>query len=454
MIKRLSPREFARAMKLGLGRTLLHVAEYGDEGVEEIIKEAMLKSLAYDVQVEGLRSWWLRDIVMLTGRVRHYGRFLYENFNSGELETNDIGQQYNLAAIFFDLGMHEFGPLLFSDIKRFQSHWPGQNCGFSLVIVAGKTGLEAIARLCDKFPEQFDEYVCHTILEKSFEDGSAYEIREQLQQLAETDAGVRMFLENSAAHKESMESLMSSASSTEMTFDIFRELVEKGDQGRFGGKSRAFGRGASAEDLIRVLDLFEQTKDPRKKRECLQVFSLRDVPEVRESIIEVFRGSNKELRRAAAQVLSRIQSEQIRSLALDFISSGNFEKVNLGMEMLEGNYLAKDVELIAPVVMRLRDPEQIHLIGMEVRSIATKYGGPELADLLVWLFWSNPESFCRRSFFNLLVEMNLCPEDVAREAQWDSGTELKDAARAYCADKDQVRVRVGLVEEEARKLEQ
>ena len=99
MIKRLAPREFARAMKLGLGRTLLHVAEYGDEGVEEIIKEAMLKSFAYDVMFEGLRAWWLRDIITLTGRTKLYGRFLYDNFNQDGLDWSAVQSRSNIFRV-------------------------------------------------------------------------------------------------------------------------------------------------------------------------------------------------------------------------------------------------------------------------------------------------------------------------------------------------------------------
>lgn len=440
MIKRLSPREFARAMKLGLGRTLLHVAEYGDEGVEEIIKEAMLKSFAYDVMFEGLRAWWLRDIIALTGRVRHYGRFLYDNFNQDGLDADDIGQQYNLAAIFFELGMSEFAPLMISDIRRFQSHWPEENCGYPLVTVAGITGLETIAELCERFPDQFEDYTCHSIMEKSMDIGFVSDAERQLKQLAKANTGVKVFLERIERRRAEIAAPVERTAVSEMTLDELISLVESGGKGKIAGKSRSFGRDAKDEELLKVLALFEKTSDARKRLAYLRVFEYRDLPKTPNSIIELLRSRNKELRRTAARVLARVKSKQIRILALEFISSGKLAEIDLGMQMLVNNYQAVDTELITTAVTRLKKPEHVHSVGMKVVRICHESGGRELVPILTWLFWNNPESYCRNSMFDCLVKLNACHTELAIEAQWDSGSDLQLAARTYCAAVEKSRV--------------
>ena len=116
--KKLTRREFSRAMKLGHGRALLHVKEYGDEGIEDVIKKAVLTNYAYDVQIEGLRPLWLWQILTLTGRPHFYADHLLHNFSLPSHHQNDTAQQFGLAGLFFDLGRHEFREVMFANFHK------------------------------------------------------------------------------------------------------------------------------------------------------------------------------------------------------------------------------------------------------------------------------------------------------------------------------------------------
>ena len=61
----LSPDQFRDALRKGLGRALLHVREFGCNGLENAILEACEHSLDLDPQSEGTRGEWLYEILMV-----------------------------------------------------------------------------------------------------------------------------------------------------------------------------------------------------------------------------------------------------------------------------------------------------------------------------------------------------------------------------------------------------
>ena len=63
--RKLTRRQFARALRQGRGAAFLHVKEYGDKdkGIKEEILNACLNNLVYDRQCETERSAWLATII-------------------------------------------------------------------------------------------------------------------------------------------------------------------------------------------------------------------------------------------------------------------------------------------------------------------------------------------------------------------------------------------------------
>jgi hypothetical protein len=66
-------REFARALRLGLGRARIDVRRHGLEGREDLLVAACLRNPTRDTQLEGNLDGWLLDIARdggATGVVR------------------------------------------------------------------------------------------------------------------------------------------------------------------------------------------------------------------------------------------------------------------------------------------------------------------------------------------------------------------------------------------------
>src|SRR5262245_15752392 len=67
--RRLNRREFARALRLGLGRARIDVRRHGIARREDLLVAACLKSWTLDHQLEGSLSWWLLAIAKDAGVV-------------------------------------------------------------------------------------------------------------------------------------------------------------------------------------------------------------------------------------------------------------------------------------------------------------------------------------------------------------------------------------------------
>lgn len=192
-VKKLTCDEFSKAIRLGHGRTILHLREYGDNGIEDEIKKALLVNYTYDVCVEGLRSSWLWQIIMLTGRAKYYGDYLLNNFCKSLDSHFDIIQQHELASMFFDLGQVEFRKVILDTFPKVANQTYMSYSGRAIVEVSSLAGLEYVAKTCGASKEALDDYECSNILEYANE--LCGNVMEHMSQLATTDTSVKKFMD-------------------------------------------------------------------------------------------------------------------------------------------------------------------------------------------------------------------------------------------------------------------
>src|ERR1700679_3961907 len=137
-IRKLTPCEFARAVKLGHGRAFLHIVEHGDHGIEEEIEKALLTCYVYDRQIEGTRAYWVFNLAQATGRLKHYAARMLERCAQGEFTHNDLAQQIQIAWKLFESGYPALRPVAFDKYQKLiemDAHRAG--CGTELVDLAG-----------------------------------------------------------------------------------------------------------------------------------------------------------------------------------------------------------------------------------------------------------------------------------------------------------------------------
>ena len=193
---KLSRAEFARAIKLGHGRAILHIKEQGDNQVKDLICKALTKCNVYDYQIEGGRHYWLWQILCITKNIDYYAGYLFENLGNPKATKWDLRQQYLLAALFFNAGFCEFRELLFSQSNRAVSD-PSLFGDYSrsLVDIAGLKGLGFAISLSEKDPEILDDWECYRVIDHAIELLSESEITEFLSESSQTTTNAKKYLE-------------------------------------------------------------------------------------------------------------------------------------------------------------------------------------------------------------------------------------------------------------------
>lgn len=438
-LKKLSARAFARAVSRGHGRALLHVTEYGDAGLEEIIDRALLKNTAYCMQIEGSRSSWLLRLVEATGHSRQYAHRFLESIKNRKDGDYDLVQQIEVAACLFELGFIEFRPATYRLFKALVSGGSSRTlCGCDVVDVGGLHGLKFVARSLGSASQSIDDYDCGVIMEHARETLGTEAIRTQLYKFSLEDVYIQNFLdacgraEASRLAKPST-ALNGSRWSSVPSLDELLIRIEREDVTLSPGQIRRAGRELSEEDGRKILQLLFRTRSEFKHLAYLRLFWRQPVPFVNDQLLALLDSSNRALVHVAASAMSHVREVNVRRKALQLLQGSNRSMIPVALELLRFNYLPEDSALILKSLMKLRSLEEIHSAGMELRDLAADSGGAELADCFLWLYEHGPDGFCRRAFVEQLLGWKKCPPEILFECQWDAYNELRQFARSLCS---------------------
>lgn len=435
--RKLSRREFARAIKLGLGRAVLHVRDYGDKGIEDILKEAMLCNYVFDLQFESDRCLWLYSMLCHTGRLRYYVEYFYKKINGSTPSEFDMRQQVVLAGIFFSAGFVEFRPIILdfglklSACKRFNI-----TGACELFDIAGVFGFEiAVKEICRAEPDLLRlGYECNQIYEHA-ETGSRKDLDKVLARLEEQEPDLKRFRESVAAFKDDSTSDYKKER-PKLTLKDLLLIIEEQIETKGAYSSRRFGKYATADELDYIFKLLLKEGDWTRQHCYLSVFDSRVIPKISEGIFEFLDSPHHRVRHACATALSNSVSVKIRKKALKMLRASEEFKIPLALTLLKKNYLPSDAPEIVAALKRMKDPIQIHSAGNDVEDIYDAGSRPELMDCFFWLYENGPESWCRYGHLERLIKAQVCPDEILFEAQWDSGDEVQALARSILARRE------------------
>jgi hypothetical protein len=428
-VAKLSRAEFARAIKLGHGRALLHVKEHGDSGIEKELRKTLLKNQVYDEQCEGSRSPWLWRILYLTGNLEHYAKVLSKKLATAKWNDRDVAQHYELAALFFKAGFAEFRNLLFASSERATT----SSCLFtkyaiSLIDVAGLEGLTHAIRVAETNPAVLQAYDCNDVVDHAIDLHYKTEVLDLLKKLGETYKAAQFYLISWNDFNDD-DSDRPRSKRERPDFQKILLMIESGEETEYGFSYKSFGKRATAYELEQVLQLLKETSNEVKRLSYLRIFSWCGLPSSDPFVLGLLYSKGKCTAREAAKALSFVSSKQIRAEALKLLKSKNASKILLGSELLNKSYKPADRKVLFKSVQRLKNPDDIHSFGLDMKSLAKESGaGAELSKLFIWLYENGPDSFCRSGFLEKLLEWEKCPAEILWESQWDFGEDVQTTA--------------------------
>ena len=426
--KKLTKREFERAIKLGLGRAFLHVRDYGDKGVERIIERSILTDYVYDNQFEGSRGWWTFSMILNTGKIRDYAEFFLKNIGRGNLSPVDMFHQLNLAGYFFEQGFTEFRPHIFELAMRLLALRDYKIGSLrELISVGGEAGLQyGLVELCKSETELITfSWECNEIYE--FAEDNMFSVNKALDKIEKQFPDTKHFREAVNAHRS--EKLTPCEEEQPPTLEEILEFLDSCSSFVRNYRVSRFGRIASDENIAVIYNRLAEATTEVQQHACILAFCDRKLPVIEDKVLKMLEAKNEKLRRACANALSNCTHMKIRRKARQMLRADDVETVIIGFRLLESNYCSTDASLILEALMKLRKVDDIHSAGVALKRLSRVEERKELKDCFLWLYENGPESWCRAEFVKTLCRWEECPDEILYESEWDSGDEVQECAR-------------------------
>lgn len=430
-VERLSRNEFSSALKRGQGRALLHVAEYGDKGIEKELKRCLLKDANFNS--ERYRVTWILSLVELSGRPKFYGKYLMDNFCRSPISPSDMEHQFRLAHDFFENGMLGFRAMMFERFERIVLTDYLSECGDALLEVAGQAGLEYIAKLCGTYAEHVSRSNCSSILDSAIKLGCETTIMERMTSVSEHVPEVKAFMEICEVYKQESKRKCRSKNSRIKIEDL-DALIKEGIEDKVSFKFLFFGISASEAELSRVTEKLLGATSNKERAAWLRVFCFNGVPEKSTELLKFLNSRNFAVQRSAALAFAQTESAEVREIAYRLLHDGRKSQFLNALSLLESNYKAVDSERINRGVQSLVREEDIHRANLSIQDIVDCDDSAALAPSVLYLLENVSCSCCRFELLKKLVEWDKCPFRYLWEAQWDVDLDTQNYARSVVAN--------------------
>ncbi len=420
---RLTKKEFDAALHKKLGRAFLHVQKYGDEALEEILTNALLHNLVYDVQCEGGRADLLFSILKNTNNLAFYEEFLVGNLPT-MAEDQDLEQALDLLLRFAQNGSQKAREALYAEFDKqsFNESWIG---GEQIVELDGIEGFIDVAERIGKRlreDDQFgkDDFQLNDVKERFGED----KVKEAINERLKTSEDLKAYLENITKLE------LPKADNKEQTHERIRNRFQlqqiqqdiHNAQGVFPGRYMQFGKHALDKDIGEVFRQLKTENRPPQIIRLLWIFRRRTLPEIDPQIISYALADDNELASAAISALSNCRDPELHALALDIMKRSEWNRAADGFELLIKNYRDNDGSAIENVLKRMPmdlDRETIHNAVYNLILVCEENSSGDLTNLLNWIYDNSPCMNCRGKAVKLLIKSRVLSESMLDECLVD-----------------------------------
>lgn len=449
--RKLTRREFARALRQGRGAAFLHVKEYGDrnKGIKEELLKACLTCLEYDSQLEGGRSVWIVYLLDLASDIKEYAGPIKTALEAALSSTSDIAKYdlqhlIYLGAALFNRGFGEFQSLLIKFCKHPAIQEDPYMLAEALIDVGAYFGLELVAELfeSDKV-ENWERYLLYEYTCTYLDDKS--DIDKFLEEKAKDNEAVAAFYqavreeEKKEEEKRKHKAVQARTPIKPWTLSQVMQAIEGEEKPRRYEKSYYhFAKQASQHDLEIIAAKLETETDETRLYFYLYIFADRELPKVSNKVISLLFNKNHNLSRAAQNALSQVKAPAVRRVALTLLKDSKQRNKARGIDLLRKNFQLKDLRLVQEALVKFKQAGALHRATMDAIDLAKEVEDASIVSLLEWIHDATPCSRCRFRVIELLLERNCAPFQMLYEAQWDTKQGTVNLAITHLAKKLEV----------------
>ncbi len=466
--KMMTKKEFKRAMCCGLGRCILELETGKDkEAYRDIVLWGCTRALAYDVQCEGTRGWYLYRLArcfpdadyFVEQTIPHFYRssdkagWAFDQFC--DFLGMFAGDENRAARHALWANYHRMYELLRSKRRRLSNGRLPLFENFEALCIAlvrigvTREGAEAvfIRVVQDVGNLMLENPLLHTWSFDWFQACQEHEfgtsgIRRILTRRAKESAGVAYYVaamlrEQKGREAQSCERREARANLTAR--EVWEKLRDGAETDRlfFVMQTRLMMRRGSADDVQKLAGLYRAERAPHLRARLLELFANRDCADLldAETVILDAKSEDCGLRDAAFRVLAHMHGEAVRRFALELWRHG--ARPGDVIDMLANNYQAEDHDRLTalvralPVTYRERDVSW-HGAFLAILDLLERRGVKRPPKELLWYMYEHTLcSCCREYILREMARRRMLTKELLQECQYD----CSEAVREYAFEK-------------------
>lgn len=425
--------KFQRAVRYGLGRTILYLRAHPTSAYNDIILDACLNNDVFDQQINGDRGWYLHQIITATGDRAWFRAQLVAHITDPALaELDFFGVIANILMRFARDGDDAARNALYTVLDRNpmldtlgkaiveMDGLPG------LLLVAERVGMRVTPDTIDDIPDdawheatsQFGRDRAWALIEAAAAENAAVaRYLDWLKRDHDSPYGPRCAFEPYApyaAYKQSIEDYLARKSTSKRPFG-------------FPMSARAWTRYATEDDLLQAAEdvLALSIEDSARLDFYLRPFMYRRFPVHHQRLIELADSTNERVVMWTLNALGEISHPDVRALGLRLRADGG-ERRGSWMGLLVNNLQPGDHELFEESIRTESSEEALHSYGFVVHEVIEERGRQDFEDLLILLYDRDPCGNCRERFVKLLQKRDELPHWIIEESRFDANDYLRE----------------------------
>lgn len=441
-------KRFKQDLFAGRGSALLELQSCEKpEKYREIVRYACLHNTMCDAQSEGDRSWYLYRAMQLADKEGGIGQALIQKFRAGTLDywlftqlaailccCAEAGEESTRAALYAKYA--ELLSLL-SRKRKFDGRCRKADIFWGLCVqltsLDGWGGFKAITRdIAEKLLPKNADYFFD---EWFYVNAQGKFGKKRVNSYLEKQAGKSFCM--CAYYKKAIGQNACAPPERPAPPALAQVLRETDGKNNTRALALRFVNGAGKADLEKLAQ--EAINEPDIKRKCELLWGFRNgkFPFSEEVLLNWARSGHAELREAAVEILANTPSLKARHYAL-FLLESKTDILN-GVILLCKNYRVKDEPLLLSALRGIKRnyrADSFHWAAMDACEAVASAGKAPTTNILVYLYYNMPCSFCRYPIVRLLHKTGGLPSAVLQECLFDANCDVRDFAAAVSKAKE------------------
>jgi hypothetical protein len=407
--------DFQSWLAKGLGRAALHLQQNDSAPYLDVLLDACIHYVHYDIQCEDSRVPYLWTLIGVSRKPEFFRDALLETLLNKRGEPDEVAwsQVFGLARHFVERGDVQMREAMYRTFEDLRFEKAGRAPAEELVLLDGIDGFLFAANVFDIASSETEIWEFCVVVRALEEKIGSVNVRAEMAKTAAGNEQLAKLFE--AADRE-----WNRSSSHEQPRDVigYEPLMKRPFDKDWGSDLRRWAEKASTEELKALAADMAGTTDYNKLVSMLHIFDKYEFQGDIEVLLAFINDGRRIIKGRSLRALRKVCHPSVRLKGLELLRSTN--RPSEGLELLVSNYETGDFALIWDVLQRQTNSDIIHAMGFSLDAMNDKFSDQEAERLMLWLYETGPCSMCRTNYVRGLASMQRLPDWTREECLYDA----------------------------------